>query len=270
MKASRYALPSSNRTPGATLSVNWGTEDPDYPAGNLGILNPAKPAKLLTGFGSWLNDLHAPVCLDHIALIHHNLDPDAATLTVQANSEDDWYDPPLSEVITIPPDDADGYPSNPWLDLKAAIPAAGDRTYRYWLITVTGNPDPVAGGELLLCEDGLAFECPLQGGLADDEDQPIVEHRTDGGVSTIYHLGMKWRTWSGELDLTEEANITAYRALYQDARGRSRGFFFVPDPDRTDAWFVRLVSTKYSAARPIPGVARYAFGVEELSRGLPL
>ena len=89
MSASLYALPGSNRVPGATITVVDGLEDPDYPAGNLGILNPAKPAKLLEAAGAWLVDLGQAYAIDLAAIIHHNLAPEAVVL-LEANSVDDW------------------------------------------------------------------------------------------------------------------------------------------------------------------------------------
>jgi hypothetical protein len=270
MSVSLYARPQTNIAPRSTISVSAGVEDADYPAANLANLNPAKPAKLTGGSGAWLIDAGTPVALVVIALIHHNLDP-AATLTVEANSADSWGAPPLSQAITIPADDADGYPRNPWVDLRVGRVPDADRTYRYWRIVVADNPDPVAIGEVLPCTELLGFECDLQPGAADKEEHPIIEHRTDHGVSTRYPLGPKWRTWSGELNLTEAANIAAFRALYQAARGRALAFLFIPaTPALGDAWFGLLDSTTYAAARLLPDVARFQVGIEELSRGLPL
>ena len=167
MSASLYALPGSNRVPGATITVVDGLEDPDYPAGNLGILNPAKPAKLLEAAGAWLVDLGQAYAIDLAAIIHHNLAPEAVVL-LEANSVDDWDAAPLSELMAVPDYDADGYPRNPWIDIAAIVPDAADRTYRYWRLSVTGSTDPVAIGELVLASGRLTFEADLQPGLGDD------------------------------------------------------------------------------------------------------
>lgn len=270
MSASLYALPESNLTPAARVTVVSGTADPDYPAANLGILNPARPARLLEHAGAWLIDLLTAAPIDLAALIHHNFAP-GATVTLEANSADAWSDPPLSEVFTVPADDADGYPRNPWLDLAALYPTAADRTYRYWRLLVAGNDAPVAVGELLLCRGKLQLECELQPGMGDEEEIPSIAHDTDGAPGAIsYVIGAKWRRWTGQIDLTEEANITAVRTLYQAARGSARGFLVIPKPGLTDAWFAKLDGSKFSAPRQKPGSALVPIGFQEISRGLPL
>lgn len=273
MAISIYARASHNLAQNATVTVSAGTEDALYVAANLINLNPAKPAKIGETDGAWLFDYGTAVCLVLIAIIHHNFASGVTTLSVQANSSDSWADPPLDEEITIPADDADNYPRNPWIDLRDVLPAAEDRTYRYWRIVVASNPEPVAVGEVMMTDEGLEFERNLQPGMGEGEEQPVIEHRTDHGVSTIYHLGPKWRTWKGELILETPAAMAAFRALYQDAHGRALGFLLIPDPtgaDCNDAWFVRFDSTKYAAARVMRNLRRHEVGFEEVSRGLYL
>jgi hypothetical protein len=275
MAITKYARASHNIAPLATVTVQSGVEDTLYLAANLTNLNPAKPAKITGTDGAWLFAFDTAVCLVLVAIIHHNFTTGTTTLRVQANTSDSWGSPPLDVEITIPADDADGYPRNPWVDLRDTLPDAEDRTYQYWRIVVADNDDEtfIGIGEVVMTDEGLEFERNLQPGMGEEEEQPIVEHRTDHGVSTIYHLGPKWRTWKGELVLETPAAMAAFRALYQDAHGRALGFLLIPDPtgaDCNDAWFVRFDSTKYASARVMRNLRRHEVGFEEVSRGLYL
>jgi len=270
MKYSRYAIPSSNLAPGATITVQTGTEDAEYPATCLSDINPAKPAMIEETDGAWLVDLGAATRVDAVAFIHHNFERGATTLRLQGNTVDAWVAPPVDEEVDVPDDDADNFSVNPWIDLAALFPDLGDRTLRYLRIVVENNPDAIALCELPIVGELLTFESRLMPGMNDGEEQPLLEHRTDHGVSTVYHFGGKWRHWTGELNLKTAAAEAAYKRLWQDARGRARPWLFVPDHDANDAWFVRFDSTRYSPSRMTSKLRRLQVGIEELSRGLYL
>lgn len=270
MATSLYGLPSGNIAPNATITVSSGTGDSLYVPGNLANLNPAKPAKLTGTAGAWLFDFGTAVILEIIAIIHHNFLSGTTVLRVQGNATDSWSTPTLDQVVTIPTDDADGYPRNPFIDLLALLPNASDRTFRYWRVSVASNPVNVAVGEVLMVTSKLTFERNLQPGMGDEEEQPSITHDTDYGVTTVYHFGPKWRTWRGELILESMAAQAAFRTLYQDARGQARGFLFIPDPTVSDAWFVRFDSSRYAAVRESKNLFKHTVGLVEISRGLPL
>lgn len=260
-----YGRPSDLIAGQAIPSVQSGTEDPDYPAANLADQNPAKPAKLTTPTGAWLLDFGTAKSVDLVALIHHNLDQ-GLDVRIQANSSNSWATPPLDQAITIPADHEDGYPVNPFVDLTGISP----RSYQYWRLAVVGtNSAAVAVGELVIVGTKRTLEVNLSWGATDEEEHPVIEHRTEYGVVTTYDLSVKWRRLVGEVDTTD-AGAASLQALMRDARGRARAFLIVPDPDQNDAWLVRLAAPKWT--RRLQFLGRHIIGVEfeEISRGLPL
>jgi hypothetical protein len=139
-----------------------------------------------------------------------------------------------------------------------------------WVEVLAANADPVAIGEVVLATSVRTFERNVAPGLDDDEDHPLVEHRTDHGVSTVYDLGTMWRTWSGTMPAVTDTGIAAYRSLTRAARGRARPFIFVPDPSVNDAWYARLGNTSSALQRYKKDVSAVPVEFQELSRGLPL
>lgn len=270
MANSVYCLPSDNLAPSATITARAGsTIDAAYPAANLVNINPAKPGKLAETSGGWVFDFGTAVTINLAAIIHHNIAA-GSNVRIQANSSDDWDGSPATPfdvAFTIGTYREDGFPLNPWLDLTAL----GAHSYRYWsIVVVTAQTNPVAIGEIVLATSARTFTKNLAPGLSDDEDHPIVEHRTDHGVSTVYDLGTTWRSWSGEMPVVSDAGVNAVRALARDARGRARPFVFIPDPAVNDAWYVRLGVSAQSVTRYLMNVSQVPIAFQEVSRGLPL
>lgn len=262
-----YARASDNVAALAT-TITASAADAEYPAAYLVDLNPAKPGKLTTTTGSWVFAFASARRVDVVALIHHNLTA-GLEVRIQGNATDAWGSPTFNQQITIPAYHEDGFSVCPFLDLTglAGYSASG---FLFWRVVVVGvNAAPVAIGEICLIGTKRTLEVNVSWGAQDGEEHPIVEHRTDHGVSTIVDLGTKWRTFAGEIDGTDVA-FASRRSLFRDARGRARPWLFIPDPSVNDAWFVRFQETRDARGMMFLDRNLLGFPVEEVSRGLVL
>ncbi len=266
-----YARAINNVAPNAIVTINTGTEDPDFliagaaPA-PIADLNPAKK-KAFTGVtGSLVYDFTVAQLLNGVAIIHHNLTAGLLDVSIQGNATDSWGSPTLDVDFVIPAVDADGFRINPWLDLSGE----GSKTFRFWRIVVaTANGANVAYGQILLLDALFKPIHNVKTNADEDEDHPIIEHRTDFGVSAVFDYGIRSRQLSGTI-LTTTAEADIWRETQRQARGRARAFFFARDRDVNDAMFVRFTRTKYGRKLRSHEIHVLPFSVQEVSRGLPL
>ncbi len=264
-----FLRPADNLVAGGTLSVSSGTADAEFPVANLGNLNPANPAKFTTTTGRWVIDLGSALEIDLVWIGPNNLDSGLAGVKIEANATDSWGGPSLSQTITIPTFDTDRFSINPFLDLTGVSP----RSFRFWsLVFTSANSFPLAVGEWVLSTTIRQFSKNIDMGLVIDEDHPMIEHRTDLGVTAVFRYGTKWRTLRGGFLSGVEADLDAMRSLQRDAGGRGKAFLVIPDQAINEAWFVRLTP----AAALVPHRRRFQrwhewpFEVQEVGRGLTL
>lgn len=265
MSTGVYCLPSDIVTANASISAS--AEDPGYPAALLGNKNPAHPAKLTTTSGWWLFTFQVPQSLDMVVLVQHNFDKDLPVY-LQGNSADSWSSPPLTAAFTIPAKRADNFRWNVAADLTAVSP----RTYQYWRIYVSGtNSFNLALGESLLVVTKRTLTPNVSPSFQRELNHPVVEHKTDAGVSTIYDLGVQWETIRGVIK-NNEAGADDQEALFRSAGGRSLPFLFIQDPGKTEPLYVRRADSKLNFTFPTFNRVRqeHAFELEECSRGLYL
>lgn len=259
-----YALPSDDLAAGATSVISPGSpalEDPDYPADNLiaptntGHLNlPSRPAKLLDVSGSWELTFGAPITVGAMALIYHNLD-EALDVTLEPSGGT-----PIA--ITIPPWTEDGWSVSPFQQFA-------QQTASVWTLSINGaNSRNVEVGRLLLFASLRDMENDVRWGVEEVEEHGLIEQPTELGIETIYDIGGKRRSFSGELALmnTESGELIT---LYRTAHGRVLPWLLIPDEDINDAWLVRFDEPRWSRTRAQIEHNLFPFRVKELSRGLP-
>lgn len=261
-------LVSITASPAPTAAVQTGTEDATYPAANLidGVV--AKPAQLTGTSGAWTIAFGAATRVDAIVIPIHNLDP-ALAVSFQGHTANSWGAPTLSQALTIPAKREDDFPPSFFRDITATTgyTAAG---LQYWRLNVSGvNSAAVKVGELLLCRQMVTFNPNVDWGVREPEQRPIIENRTDYGVSNIYDLGVTLRRFEGSMDTTD-AGLAALRSLWRDARGRARSWVLQPDEDVPEAWLVRFATDMIDPTRVMVDRNTIPFIVEEVSRGLYL
>lgn len=264
MAGAIYGRPSDDVAANASVTVETGTEDTDYPVSNLTTTNPAKPGKLTTSSGRIVFDFGSAQTIQLVALIHTNLDA-GLTVKIQANATNSWATPSLDTAITIPTVPQDSYPLNPWLDLSGSV-----QSYRYWAVYVSGtNSAAVAIGKVCLQATKRELSPNLLWGYIEAEERPAVEHRTTYGVSTVYTLGPRLRRVIGRVKATT-AGATDLLALERAAGHRGSPFLFILHPDQNDALYVRWATPMFAQQYEFTSIRPIDVAFEEVSRGLRL
>lgn len=262
-----YAHYSDNVAPSATITVNTGTEDPDYLAANLVDLNPSKPAQLTTTTGSWVFDWGAAQRVDWVLVPMHNLTA-GLDVRVQMNATNSWGAPSLDTPIVIPTYRGDGLPVGSWKDLTgvAGYSVSG---FRYLRLVVVGvNAAAVKVGEVMILANKRTLNPNISWGAQVPEQRLTQVNQTDAGVKMMYDLGTTLRNFRGELDTTD-AGLAAVRAWWQNTRGPIYPFAFVLDEDLNDAVMARW-SSSLDPTLAINDRNTMPIAIEELSRGLVL
>ena len=263
MSAVLYQYPSDNIAGAyATIGVNSGSEDADYPAANLVDGRPGRPAKLTTASGSWVLAFGGATRIDIVALGAHNL----TAATLQGNATNAWTAPTFSQALTIPAVTADGHSGNAWLDLttKSGYSASG---FQYWRLLVTSAAN-CAVGELWL---GSSIRQMVRGylfGSSLEETHPNITHLTEFLIPSVYALGSRQRRLRvvfrvGEPDAA--VLLEWYRALW----GPGLTGLFVPDTDTNVAWWIRQAED-YTETVVERNVRDVAMTLVEHATGVPL
>lgn len=269
-----YQRYTDNLLRGSVPTVQAGTAQTQYGPANLLDGNPAFPAKLAETSGAWKFVFAAPTLIDFVALIHHNL---TAGLNVrwQGNAADAWGAPTLDQAITIPAWHEDGYSQNPWLDLQTLVPVAGNRTFQYWRLSITGvNAAPVALGELWASSPMRKLQAgpngvTLRWGGKRTETRRIIKHETDLFAKLKYDMGVTIRKVNGDLDLLN-TGVAEMVSTYRAQRGEFYPMVIVPDTGANDALMVDMSLPYFEQTRVHLGHNIQAVEFTELSRGLPL
>lgn len=251
----------------ATITVQTGTVDPEYPVTNLVDGNPAKPAKILETSGAWKFAFTGAQRIDFLAIPHHNLTA-GLEVRIQGNAADAWGAPTLNALITIPAWRTDGWPVGPWLDLTGVAGYAVGG-FQYWRLVVVGvNAAPVAIGQVWLGAALRTLSPNLSWGAREGEFHKITEHETDFGVVLSYDFGLLRRTLTGEVDATDAAK-TAVLTWWQSTNGRARPTIIVPDGTVNEALMVRWAEPKIDVTRNVIDRNTIPLAFQEVSRGLP-
>lgn len=259
-----YQYPSDQRLSGS-VTITPSTEDTEYPKANLYDSNPAKPFKFTATTGNIVFNFGSAVAVNFFAIIHHNLTAALSNVAIQANSSDAWGAPPLNQTITVPSYEQDGFPVNPFVDLSAI-----SNTYQYWRLNFgTANAAAIALGEVWFGATKRTLTKNVRWGMSDTVERNLIEHVTDYGVSTIYDLGSKIRSYSFEI----ASGVTAMNEVetwWDACHGRALPMVIALDPSTNDCRMVRFADPVRTISRETSNHRIFTFGLREVSRGLVL
>ena len=246
----------------ATIGVNTGSEDADYPAAYLVDGRPGRPAKLTTTSGSWVLAYGGAQRVDMIVLGAHNL----YAATLQGNATNDWTSPSFEVAVEIEPATADGHSANAWLPLSGwpGYSAAG---FQYWRLLVWSN-SPCAVGEVWLGRTVHVAARNYNWGYTITEKHPVIEHMTEFLIPHTYALGSRQRS----IDVTFRATGAGALVLkewYRSMKGTGLTGIFVPDGTVNDAWWVRQVN-EYTETVIFTDVCDITMTLIEHASGVPL
>lgn len=260
-----YAHYGDNVAPNATVTVNTGTQDADYPAANLVDRLIVKPAQLTSTTGSWVLDFGSAQRVDWVALPIHNIDA-ALEVRIQMHATSSWGAPTVNEPIIIPTYREDGLPVPCWLDLtdKTGYSAGGFRFLR--LVVVGTNAAAIKVGELLAISTKRTLDPNINWPVQLPEQRPVYDNRTPFGYANKYDLGVTLRRLTANLDTTD-AGLAALRAWWRSTKGTALHFAVVPDEDVNEAWVAEFVGD-LSVQLTILDRNLIPVTFEEISRGL--
>jgi hypothetical protein len=264
--ALEYTHPADDLAAAVTPTLASGTAATGYDVERAGNGDPAYPFKTNETTFRLVWDFTAAVTLEFVLLVHHNFAAALAGVVFQMNGSNVWTAPAFSRAFTIAPYHEDAFPVNAWLDLRDAAPS-----YRYASLAVTtANVVPCAIGEVVLARQLRAIYGTFAVDVEEAESHPLVENKTDVGVSTIYAHGTRWRWLRGQV-APQEADIAVnIRAWNRATLGRGKPFVVWPHlEDDDEPLYVRWEKEELPRARIAPdGISRYQLAFEEVSRGL--
>lgn len=268
--------------PGASV-VTASAEDPDYPATNAVLDNPADPAKLTTTSGSIVLEFANKIVPVGAALIYHYLD-EGLEVRIQGNGTDSWGSPAVQEVFTIPPKRRDGpsyqrWTMNSWCALEDPSNWPDPTGYKFWRVVVVGtNSQTVIIGKILLFSAIYQFTLSPDASDITEKDylpESFIDQHTELGVQNVETLDGPRRFMSGAFLTTDLSAGTApnelaatLRALLQSAEGIAHPFLFIPQEDN-DAWLVRNETPEWERSHKNGGYQVWPFAFREVSRGIP-
>ena len=241
----------------ASVGVNTGTEDPDYPAAYLADGRPGRPAKLTTTSGSWVFDFGTARALALVALGPHNL----SAATLEGNATNAWGSPSFSAALTIPTETADGHSVNAWRLL------AGTPSYQFWRLVVAG-PVACAVGELWLGSTARQTDRGYALGFTLSELPATIQHLTEFLIPQVYALGSRQRTLALTFRM-RAVGAAALREWYRSMQGPGLTGLFVPDASVNDAWWVRHAG-EYAEVVSYPEARDVSMTLVEHATGVPL
>lgn len=261
-----YTRPSDNLLAVAELSA--AAPDVNYPLSNMVDGFPDHPAKFTATTDAIVADFGVAKRVDAMAFYHHNLDPGVA-VNLQGNATNTWGAPSLSTGIVMPARWADGYPINPWIDLKTLVPVDANRTYRYWrLVISSANSVNISIGEWGLYGTRRDFGVRnISWGSTRTIRRPAIVIETERLQRKVYDLGVSQRLIEISLEATDQSAADVW-SLFRDARGVLKPFMIVPYIAEADAWLVTFANPEQPYIREKVNYNTLTILLREQARGL--
>jgi hypothetical protein len=265
-----YAYPSDDLSRAFTATLTSGTQATGYEPVRLTNDNPAYPFKASSTTFRLLWDFGSAVPVKYVLLVHHNFLAGLSGVTFAMGSTTATSS--FSRSFTIRTYHEDLFPQNEHLDLRDVTP-----TYRYASLAVTSaNSVACALGKFAILTNVRTLTGNLRIAAEADESHPIVEHRTDVGVATIYSHGTRLRWLRGD-KIQKVGDAAAIRSWWRATQGRSIPFVLIPHitrvpsptPEEEESWIVRWEQPTLPRTYIGPDLlSSYHLKFEEVSRGL--
>ncbi len=263
-----YFRPADNVADTATVSVQTGTEDTDYPKENLVDLSYAKiaaPAKITGTSGAFVLDWGSAQRVDYVVL-WHNFDA-ALAVAVQMNATNSWGGPTVTTSPTIPATRADGYTQKVGVDLRS-VSGYSTGGFRYLRVNVSGTNSEPLGLKVLAFSSVRQLSRNFLLGLETTENQTPIVMQTDARVPWAYDLNSAPRSLKGNSVLSD-ADAESMREWFRACAGPVNPTVVVPDATTTDAWLVRWSSDGLTIRRRYVNINEVETVLEEITAGDP-
>ncbi len=263
-----YFRPLDNVADSATVSIQTGVEDTDYPAANLVDFSYAKiaaPAKLVGSTGAFLLDWGSAQRVDYVVL-WHNFDA-ALACSVQMNATNSWGGPTVTTAVTIPAKRADNYTRKVGVDLRSVggYSAGG---FRYLRVNVSGTNSVPIGLKVLAFSVVRQLSRNFLLGLEDTEQQTVISMQTDARVPWAYNLDSAPRILSGH-SILSDTDTESLREWFRSCGGSASPTVIVPYPSDAEACLVRWTADGLTNRRRYVNINDVEYAFEEVSAGDP-
>lgn len=271
-----YGHPGDDLARAFTSTLTAGSQATGYGPERLADDDPSYPFKVDSATFRLLWDFGQATLVEYALLVHHNFLPGLGGVFFAMGSTTATTD--FSREFIIRDYHEDLFPVNEHLDLRDVSPI-----YRYASLEVSSANivDCSLGAFPMLTQvrtlDGHLL---LDSTPQEDEEHPLVEHRTDVGVSTIYAHGTRLRWLRGEM-LQTDANAAQIRSWNRATLGRGLPCTLIPHilndhapvtspvTVQEESMIVRFEDPKLPRSYVGPDLlSRYRLGFEEVSRGL--
>lgn len=265
-----YAYPTDDLSRSFTATLISGTQSTGYEPVRLTNDDPSYPFKVDSTTFRLLWDFGTPKTIKYALLVHHNFVAGLSGVRLAMGSTTATTD--FSRDFTIRTYHEDDFPVNEHLDLRDINPS-----YQYLSLELTAaNSVNAALGKIALLSSVRNLDGNLElSNVQDDETHPLVEHRTDVGVSTIYIHGTRWRWLRGD-KIQVASDSALIRSWNRAANGRGLPFVVIPhietDADAgavEESMLVRFEKEELPRTYIGPDLlSRWRLEFEETSRGL--
>lgn len=224
---------SENQIPLATITSSVGTQDPDYPLDGLtpagipcGIKQAMPRAKFTTTTADAIMDFGSAKSVPIFGMPDYYITA-GAVVKIQGNATNTWGSPSLSQMITIPAHQRNGFPIGVFKDLSG-----GSHSFRYWrLVVESGNSVNVQLGQFWMMSTKRTLIQNVRWGVKPTNMIQQVEHETDGGVEHIYPFGTQREDMTAQIKTSlGDGAIAQFEDWYYDG-SKSGYFLFILDPD---------------------------------------
>lgn len=270
---SAILLPTSNRARTATVSLATGSASASHPLVNIHTGDVTLPfIASASGAVRVVFDCGSAVRVDGAFLPMTNI-PAGTVVKWQGHTASSWGTPDVDVTVTIPTFASMGpdllpVPGSPWADVLSAYPTAGNRTKRYWSLSVASFASALAIGELLFGAIEV-MDVFIQGANERSQTQATIAKESAFGSRWTLRYPIRRRRWSLTSGI-EDADLATFLALDDEVGGDSGDpFILVPDVTVNDAALVAgaglptrtLLVAGFQQGQPV---------FTEVLRGLPL
>lgn len=188
--------------------------------------------------------------------------PAGASFFVQANTANVWTDPPFEVEHVVGAYDADGFFPRTWIDFRD-LEGFPFTTFNYWRLFVPDIGAPLQLGEWWLAAQVRELGRTVEWELEDARTHRTTINRAAGGRVHVYEHGTKQLRITVPRWKPLPADLAAMRIWQDSARGDSRAFLVVADPDVSPPIIARFAQPTYTEH----ATKEDALVFEELARG---
>lgn len=266
-----YQYPTDNVVGNATITSSGSPSD--FPVSYLWDGAPGSPARLTATSGWFLFQFAGAQPIQLVSLIHSNLAAGLTNVNIQGNGSNLWTSPSFNQSFTIPTWRKNGFPRNPFLDLRnlAGYNPAG---FAWWRLNFgTANTGNISIGELWMSPTYRSFPYGNRPGSDRGWKFNNSIDTTDAGQTVGYELAGPQRKANFTIDLLgmSAPEIAARDDVFdwiEVCRGGLRPFLYIPDTNVNEAMLVKGEEEEPTYSTSSLGKYELSLNMLEVGRGV--